>query len=484
MDYTSGMLGEDNPMLGTGSSTNHYSSTASIDNERLMARIAELERDNQVLHERARQATSPSSTPMYVPPPTVNVSYPNPPPRLGIFTGQKPLCISLLPGEDMTLTGQVLGDRGDSKIRLLPRPDDSFPPGLQVYSHLEENTAFVCLNNVSKHPIQIDHSMVFAEIFSTQHIPLEALVGPSLRSSVNIEGITCPCLIDSGSQVTMMSHSLYQTSFGDFPLHDVSTLNVMGAGGKVVPYLGYISVNVHLDKDTYGLDVSPTILILICPDSCIHNIYPVILGTNVLRYCVDAVHNLFGQVFDDQIDVCSAMTFIYRDLPSSPDGKIGSVQVYGQEVTIPPGKSLEVKCESHSHIPFTRDDVLIHEPVSPTLPEGLRVVSCLVPVTQLSSLEMVVINDTDEPITLKKRTTIGDIYFYDCKYNIDDVLTQLAPNESDITATAASTHVNPDTTTPPPPDSTLEFKFGRKDLEKKLLTADRWPAGRFEFRDA
>ena len=90
MDYTSGMLGEDNPMLGTGSSTNHYSSTASIDNERLMARIAELERDNQVLHERARQATSPSSTPMYVPPPTVNVSYPNPPPRLGIFTGQKP----------------------------------------------------------------------------------------------------------------------------------------------------------------------------------------------------------------------------------------------------------------------------------------------------------------------------------------------------------------------------------------------------------
>ena len=395
---------------------------------------------------------------------------------------RKPLCISLLPGEDMTLTGQVLGDRGDSKIRLLPRPDDSFPPGLQVYSHLEENTAFVCLTNVSKHPIQIDHSMVFAEIFSTQHIPLEALVGPSLRSSVNIEGITCPCLIDSGSQVTMMSHSLYQTSFGDFPLHDVSTLNVMGAGGKVVPYLGYISVNVHLDKDTYGLDVSPTILILICPDSCIHNIYPVILGTNVLRYCVDAVHNLFGQVFDDQIDVCSAMTFIYRDLPSSPDGKIGSVQVYGQEVTIPPGKSLEVKCESHSHIPFTRDDVLIHEPVSPTLPEGLRVVSCLVPVTQLSSLEMVVINDTDEPITLKKRTTIGDIYFYDCKYNIDDVLTQLAPNESDITATAASTHVNPDTTTPPPPDSTLEFKFGGvkdidpeycKEFEKELFLREK-----------
>ena len=402
--------------------------------------------------------------------------------KLCAISLRKPLCISLLPGEDMTLTGQVLGDRGDSQIRLLPRPDDSFPLGLQVDSHLEENTAFVCLTNVSKRPIQIDHSMVFAEIFSAQHVPLEALVGPSMRSSVNIEGITCPCLVDSGSQVTMMSHSLYQTSFRDFPLHDVSTLNVMGAGGKVVPYLGYISVNVHLDKETYGLDVSPTILILVCPDSCIHNIYPVILGTNVLRYCVDAVHNLFGQVFDDQIDVCSAMTFIYKDLPSSPDGKIGSVQVYGQEVTIPPGKSLEVKCESHSHIPLTRDDVLIHEPVSPTLPEGLRVVSCLVPVTQLSFLEMVVINDTDKPITLKKRTTIGDIYVYDCKYNIDEVLTQLAPNEEDISATAASTHVNLDTTTPPPPDPTLKFKFGGvkdidpeycKDFEKELYLREK-----------
>ena len=379
---------------------------------------------------------------------------------------RKPLCISLSPGEDMTLTGQVLGDRGDSPICLLPRPDDSFPPGLQVHSHLEENTAFVCLTNVSERPIQIDHSMVFAEIFSTQHIPLEALVGPSLRSRVNIEGVTCPCLVDSGSQVTMMSHSLYQTSFKEFPLHDVSTLNVMGAGGRIVPYLGYISVNVNLDKETYGLDISPTILILVCPDSYIHTIFPVILGTNVLRHCVDAVHNLFGKVFDDQIDVCSAMTFIYKDLPSAPDGKIGSVQVYGQEVIIPPGKSLEVKCESHSHIPLTRDDVLIHEPVSPTLPEGLRVVSCLVPVAQLSSLALVVINDTDKPITLKKRTTIGDIYFYDYQYNVDDVLTQLAPNESDISATAASTHVIPNASTPSPSESPIKFEFGGvKDLD-------------------
>ena len=44
----------------------------------------------------------------------------------------------------------------------------------------------------------------------------------------------------------------------------------------------------------------------------------------------------------------------------------------------------------------------------------------------------------------------GDIYFYDCKYDIDEVLTQLVPNESDITATAASTHATPDTSTPSP----------------------------------
>ena len=87
--YSSSLLGDGNPLLGAESNPAPYSSTA-YDNERLTARIAELERDNQLLQERMRLNPSASPNPVYVPSPTVNVTYPNPPPRLGIYTGQKP----------------------------------------------------------------------------------------------------------------------------------------------------------------------------------------------------------------------------------------------------------------------------------------------------------------------------------------------------------------------------------------------------------
>ena len=370
---------------------------------------------------------------------------------------RQPLCISLQPGEEMTLTGQVTGNRDNIPVTILPRPPDSFPDGLHVNSLLEENTAYVCVTNTSKRPIKLDHNTIFAEMYTDNHIPLKALVGPSLQTSVKIEDIDCPCLVDSGSQVTMMSESLYKSSFNEFPLQDVSSLKVMGAGGERIPYLGYISVNVHLDKATFGIDVTPTSLILICPDNLISSIYPVILGTNVLRHCVDAVHSLFGIMHDDKLNVCSALTFIYQDLPSSGDGRIGSVISRETKTEIPPHDSVEIKCKVPSHIPFTRSDVLIHEPIDPALPDGLRVVSCLVPTDKLSTLSLVVVNDTDESIIIKKNTVIGDMYQYSCKYDVGEVLRKLAPDDSDILATSASSHVHAD---PGLNSSPLQFNFG------------------------
>ena len=88
--YSTTPLGDD-PLLSAESNAVPYPGTALYDNERLMARIAELERDNQSLHDRVRQGPTATPNPLYAPPPTtVNVNYPNPPPRLGIYTGQKP----------------------------------------------------------------------------------------------------------------------------------------------------------------------------------------------------------------------------------------------------------------------------------------------------------------------------------------------------------------------------------------------------------
>ena len=66
--YSTTPLGDD-PLLSAESNAVPYPGTALYDNERLMARIAELERDNQSLHDRVRQGPTATPNPLYAPPP-------------------------------------------------------------------------------------------------------------------------------------------------------------------------------------------------------------------------------------------------------------------------------------------------------------------------------------------------------------------------------------------------------------------------------
>ena len=115
----------------------------------------------------------------------------------------------------MTLTGNISAPRDAlSSIQVLQRPAELLPPGLSVNVALDGNNISVMLHNTGRNSVSLDHKTVFAELHSStgENVDLQTLVGPSLEADIIIENIKASCLIDSSSQVSIISETFYRTN--------------------------------------------------------------------------------------------------------------------------------------------------------------------------------------------------------------------------------------------------------------------------------
>ena len=109
------------------------------------------------------------------------------------------------------------------------------------------------------------------------------LVGPRCVSTVSIGNIRCQSILDTGSQVTTISEtfcSKYLTSFPIQPIHHL--LEIEGAGGQSVPYLGYVEVPLTFPDSVTGAKEQLTALALVVPECQFNSRIPMLVGTNVL----------------------------------------------------------------------------------------------------------------------------------------------------------------------------------------------------------
>ena len=68
------------------------------------------------------------------------------------------------------------------------------------------------------------------------------------------------------------------------PLEQLDTaLNITGAGGQTVPYLGIVRVSVKLPEEIVGVASELETLAVVCPDTKMSARLPIIIGTNTLR---------------------------------------------------------------------------------------------------------------------------------------------------------------------------------------------------------
>lgn len=100
------------------------------------------------------------------------------------------------------------------------------------------------------------------------HIKLpRGLVGNKCTANIKVSGVECNCLLDTGSQVTTVSTSFYNNHLSEHPIQPVDGLDVEGASGATVPYLGYIPLVLKFPKEFVETEPEVATLALVVPDT-------------------------------------------------------------------------------------------------------------------------------------------------------------------------------------------------------------------------
>lgn len=102
--------------------------------------------------------------------------------------------------------------------------------------------------------------------------------------------------------MTTISASFYNENLSHRPIQPISDLEVEGANGQAVPYLGYIAVSLEFLKDFIGTLPEISTLALVVPDLRSNTDLPVLIGTNVLdllysEHCQDRAISDISSVY-------------------------------------------------------------------------------------------------------------------------------------------------------------------------------------------
>ena len=370
------------------------------------------------------------------------------------------MVVNIPPKETVELWGQ-LSSKADSSVRILPRTEDWLPEGMHVEcAELVDcgeaaQRVHLSLSNSSRAVVTLKANHVLAELHQdrkSNHV-LEAVVGPCCETTVSIDGVNVTGLVDSGSQVTVIAESFYRNNLSHHPLEQLTpAIDIVGAGGQAVPYLGVVAVTLALPKEVGGTTDSVNTYAVVCPDTKLSARAPVIVGTNTLRLLAKACDGKTS--FPMRCEVA----FAYQEASGSVSGRLCPVRLLGHGITIQPHDILEVRGVTRRGIHLTRDAVLVQEPTETALPAGLKVLSSKAPAGSLPRVRVTLCNDSDEVIKVKSGRVIADLFTIQEEYALANVIQQLhAQEEGDPNSPPAP---GGESTTTAPDDLKSRLRFG------------------------
>lgn len=241
----------------------------------------------------------------------------------------------------------------------------------------------------------------------------KGLVGSKCAAFVGIAGTKCNCLLDTGSQVTTIPVSFYNHHLSEQhvkPLNDL--LQVEGAAGQSVPYLGYIELTITFPKDFLGAEVDIPTLALVIPDAHPECPSPVLIGMNTLEPLYEQHYNSDQSEFQPSAQGYKAvLKLLQLRHRQSQVGNAGSVRLLSKTpVLVPAGQTIVLEGSIGNATPATDQWALIEHPVSP-LPGGLYVQSCLVtlPCRSPYKVPVIVKNESQQDAFMPPLTTIADL---------------------------------------------------------------------------
>ena len=244
---------------------------------------------------------------------------------------------------------------------------------------------------------------------------LTALVGSKRIATLTVDGVSCSCLLDSGSQVTTVSesfHRLHLPSQSIKPLRNI--LDIEGAAGQTVPYLGYIELSIFFPQEITGKPEEMSTLALVVPDCRTNKDIPVLVGTNVLDVLYE-IHTGYEETNVNSNHVqCTATPLIkimYNRQVKPNNDTIGKVKLLSKKcVTVSPGKKVALTGYARNVCISPGTSVLV-EPAVPALPGGLMFCSYVMtaPVRSSFKVPILVKNESAHVIRVPASQNIADL---------------------------------------------------------------------------
>lgn len=208
----------------------------------------------------------------------------------------------------------------------------------------------------------------------------KGLIGAKCTAQVTINDHTCNSLLDSGSQVTTVSQSFYEEYLSHLPVHSLNDLlEVEGANGQSVPYLGYIEITITFPKSSIGADIEVPTLALIVPNVS-SNSPSLLIGTNTL----DTLYEQYEQNpnLGDQHSLSYGYKILLKTLATrkkcSFDLSLGEVRLHSTECETIGARQTKVLGESVTcRMPDDGNWVAVEASLLNPLPGGLLVIDGL-----------------------------------------------------------------------------------------------------------
>lgn len=246
------------------------------------------------------------------------------------------------------------------------------------------------------------------------------LVGPSSDVPVQIEGIYTRALIDSGSQVTLLYRSFYDSYLKHLPLQPIEQLEIWGLSAHKYPYDGYLPVQLRFTETVTGVPQTVDTLALVCPDPVTNENIAILVGTNtqLVRTMFESCREQAGEEFLKTLVIHPVFREAYKtikqtDLSPKDTDKHGTVWFAQRKaITVKPGQVFKVTGLPKFPGELTDQLALIDQPKDTSSPEELQVRPEVHPSKVVFSrrITVTVKNMSSREILLKRGTPLAHIY--------------------------------------------------------------------------
>lgn len=243
------------------------------------------------------------------------------------------------------------------------------------------------------------------------------LVGEPCEGEAWMDGVHCHCLMDSGAQVTIVSQSFYSQHLSHRQLYTIGkVLDIEGAAGQQVPYLGYIEVELQFPKRACGTDKRVSALVLVSPDQSYNEKVPLLVGTNVLRPLVLDCIKRGGTQFLKTLPIQASWGIAYSQYCENTQPQTDSVRVLHVTlsskipVRLKQGETRVLKGICHIKPSGDSFQALVSGSEEFSTPGGLIIYDQIVDVKPQShnKFKLAVKNLSEHDITLHPKTVIAE----------------------------------------------------------------------------